>query len=229
MSALSTGNIWSNASNPGLERKEEDEDMIATHTNWFEHAANRIQEPSGGKNVFVISDPTDAVRVKLLIWRISGPANQVSESPYKLAIDVIKNALGLSLTNLGEVLGVSRQAIYDWISGVTPRDTVLTRLNALSELASLWTGYTDQTALTVFRKRTIQGKAFLKYLKGLDNPQKGFLLLQSIHNAQPIADTAISNELSAFFAANRKVDGKRSSGKVANRMTGFPRGSNGQK
>ncbi|MGC5831706.1 hypothetical protein LDP08_14210 [Ralstonia pseudosolanacearum] len=48
-------------------------------------------------------------------------------------LDTIKNRLGISITQLADLLGVTRKAIYDWYDGAEPRLAMIGRISSLVE------------------------------------------------------------------------------------------------
>lgn len=59
-------------------------------------------------------------------------------------INSIKRTLGISITDLAELVGVSRQSIYLWLNGGDIKEEHLDRLEGLQALGEGWSQYVDK-------------------------------------------------------------------------------------
>lgn len=55
-----------------------------------------------------------------------------------VALDRIRRAFGLNISELAPVFGVERRTIYQWYDGTTPRDLRLKRIFSLERAAKSW-------------------------------------------------------------------------------------------
>lgn len=51
-------------------------------------------------------------------------------------IAFMRETLGFKITELAEVFGVSRTAVYDWINGTAPKPEIVAKINGLSSFAA---------------------------------------------------------------------------------------------
>jgi len=58
-------------------------------------------------------------------------SNQISAAEQ---LDEIKNSLGLSVTQMAELFGVTRKTIYDWFEGVEPRANAMNRIDVMLDV-----------------------------------------------------------------------------------------------
>ena len=75
-------------------------------------------------------------------------------------LNPIREQLGLTITQLAELFGVTRKSIYDWYDGIEPRSSTLTRLEILSNAIESISGEVDLKRLKVVWNIPISGKSF---------------------------------------------------------------------
>lgn len=76
----------------------------------------------------------------------------------------IKATLGVSITDLASVAGVSRQAVYDWIGGGPVSDANYARLLALRRVCLDWRSLTNRPLGRLLRAKTAEGRSLLDLL-----------------------------------------------------------------
>jgi transcriptional regulator with XRE-family HTH domain len=87
-----------------------------------------------------------------------------STGPWQAVMQDIKAGFGRTMSRLPEVFGVSRQALYNWMNGETPRETHHARLRELAEAARAFKA-ADFTPSSAMLDRTVaQGKSLLELL-----------------------------------------------------------------
>ncbi len=75
-------------------------------------------------------------------------------------LDAIKDHLGLSVTQLAELFGVTRKTVYDWYEGAVPRPALVSRMEGLLEIfEGHFTGVDLRRLKSVWNIR-ISGKSF---------------------------------------------------------------------
>lgn len=76
----------------------------------------------------------------------------------------IKATLGVSITDLASLAGVSRQAVYDWIGGGQVSDANYDRLLALRRVCLDWRSLTNRPLGRLLRAKTAEGRSLLDLL-----------------------------------------------------------------
>jgi len=76
-------------------------------------------------------------------------------------LDFIKSSLALSITQLAELFGVTRKAIYDWYDGAEPRPKMINRMEILINLLDGMPEGVDKQKLKTVWNIPFSGKSFL--------------------------------------------------------------------
>ena len=91
------------------------------------------------------------------IYHRAQPLEIVAETDYDMStadqISLVVHTLGLSKRHLGELFGVSRQAIYDWLKGETVSNK---NASKLSELARMLVPITTNTRRPLYHRFTTE-------------------------------------------------------------------------
>ena len=106
-----------------------------------------------------IASPLDLARNSQRLTRI--PFYEiVSASPrieFRSQVRLIQNALAISVSEIALMLGVSRQAIYKWMSGGPMTEVFRERLDELAAAASVLAPFSKNTGLQVSKRRDARG------------------------------------------------------------------------
>lgn len=106
---------------------------------------------------------------------------QASYEPYTELMKEVKVGFGRTISQLPAVFGVSRQTLYNWLSGDTPKDAHKSKLIQLAAASNVFieTGF-KPTPLSL--DRTIsQGKSFIDLLsEGADGKEMAHLLVSIV-------------------------------------------------
>ena len=76
----------------------------------------------------------------------------------------IRATLGVSITDLASICGVSRQAVYDWIGGGQVSNSNLERLMELRRVCLNWQSLADRALGQLLRAKTTEGRSLLDLL-----------------------------------------------------------------
>jgi hypothetical protein len=76
-------------------------------------------------------------------------------------LNVLKSDLGLSMTQLAELFGVTRKTIYDWYDGVEPRAAAINKIAVILHLLSNRPQGVDVKVLKTVWKIPVSGSSFL--------------------------------------------------------------------
>lgn len=74
-------------------------------------------------------------------------------------LDLIKDRLALSITQLAELFGVTRKTVYDWYEGTEPRRNAINRIETLIEALNRYSEL-DLTRLKSMWSIPVSGKSF---------------------------------------------------------------------
>lgn len=86
------------------------------------------------------------------------------------ALGYIKNTFSLNVSELAEVLDVSRPTVYAWAEGSNADETNRQRLAALKELAQEWESLCSEPLGTLLREQSESGARILDLLKAPELP-----------------------------------------------------------
>lgn len=86
----------------------------------------------------------------------------------------IQSALGLSITQLAEIFGVTRKTVYDWLDGTEPRVVLSGKIDVLSEVIANSSGV-DLKRLKSVWGIPVSGKSFRELLMEDGSDQENML------------------------------------------------------
>jgi transcriptional regulator with XRE-family HTH domain len=117
--------------------------MPSTGTNWgfgFLGYPDGYRMPTGSiVTVEITPSPRLNLQTSLDDAFVAVATHVEHVSVWASEIRTIRDAFGLTLSALSNVLGVSRPAMYGWLSGSTvPKRNKQARISSLSEIAALW-------------------------------------------------------------------------------------------
>ncbi|WP_315761448.1 hypothetical protein [Bradyrhizobium sp. SZCCHNS2005] len=92
------------------------------------------------------------------------PAQAPDPGPYAELMQVIKTGFGRTMTRLPEVFGVSRQTLYNWLNGETPRPEHQEKLRQLAEAARIFSAFGFKPTSLALDRTIMRGKSLLQLL-----------------------------------------------------------------
>lgn len=96
---------------------------------------------------------------------LGGAAEKSSEPAiHVLQMQQVKAGFGRTMSRLPEVFGVSRQTLYNWLKGETPKDIHLARLRELADAAAFFSDMGFTPTANSLDRSLVQGKSFLQLL-----------------------------------------------------------------
>jgi transcriptional regulator with XRE-family HTH domain len=98
-------------------------------------------------------------------YEIVSSVSQVSEATFSSRIRLIQKVLAVSISDIASVLGVSRQAIYKWLSGGPVSELNREKFEDLTEAANVLAPYAKSQALMLNRRRNIGGFTLVESLR----------------------------------------------------------------
>jgi hypothetical protein len=107
------------------------------------------------------------------------PAEDVA--PYAKLMQQVKMGFGRTMSRLPEVFGVSRQTLYNWLGGETPKAVHQERLAQLAEAARVFTDMGFKPSPAMLERTVAQGKSFLRLLaEGVDGKEAAKKLIRIV-------------------------------------------------
>jgi transcriptional regulator with XRE-family HTH domain len=88
----------------------------------------------------------------------------IENAPYAELMGQVKAGFGRTMSRLPEVFGVSRQTLYNWLEGETPKVAHQERLRQLAEAAEVFAGLGIKPTTPMLDRTVAQGKSFLQLM-----------------------------------------------------------------
>jgi hypothetical protein len=103
-------------------------------------------------------------------------------APYAELMQVIKTGFGRTMTRLPEVFGVSRQTLYNWLNGETPKPAHQEKLRQLAEAARMFSALGFKPTSLALDRTISRGKSLLQLLsEGEDGREAAKKLVRVVH------------------------------------------------
>lgn len=96
----------------------------------------------------------------------------VEDAPYAKLMGQVKSGFGRTMSRLPEVFGVSRQTLYNWLEGETPKAVHQERLRQLAEAAKVFADLGVKPTTPMLDRPVAQGKSFLQLMATGANGQE---------------------------------------------------------
>ncbi|HET7108118.1 MAG TPA: hypothetical protein VFI38_14995 [Candidatus Acidoferrum sp.] len=121
-------------------------------------------------------------------------------------LSTIRDVFALRMSEVAQIFGVSRRAVYDWLEGVTPKPETTARIYALSKYADeLKTSGLSSIEHFIYRP-VVGDRSLLDLLKSGDNIEEAIVVIKR---------TAAEEE------KNRRQSGRRTSETSTASVDGF--------
>lgn len=106
----------------------------------------------------------------------------IEEAPYAKLMGQVKSGFGRTMSRLPEVFGVSRQTLYNWLEGETPKAAHQERLRQLAEAAKVFSELGIKPTSPMLDQTVAQGKSFLQLMAaGTNGREAANGLLRIVH------------------------------------------------
>lgn len=109
------------------------------------------------------------------------PDMQPEPAPHVLQMRQVKAGFGRTMSRLPEVFGVSRQTLYNWLNGETPKEAHAERLRQLAEAAALFADMHFKPTSASLDRTLLQGMSFLQLLAQGENGKEMARKLIRVH------------------------------------------------
>ncbi|ASV97589.1 hypothetical protein [Paraburkholderia aromaticivorans] len=179
---------------------------------WLNGSESLATAPAGVSGqkalLFVIDGKPLMVTLQASIEeRASGQSAAELSTPGQL--DMVKTRLGISVTQLADLLGVTRKAVYDWYEGAAPRPTMIGRINSLADALGSFDD-TDLKKLKAVWNITLPSGSFRSTLQSdtLSGPDLTAALVAKLNelSAEMSATTRSSRRASAYVGESSLSD-----------------------
>lgn len=122
-------------------------------------------------------------------FQLIEPVQTVAPAPYAELMQQVRRGFGRTMSRLPEVFGVSRQTLYNWLDGETPKDIHQARLYQLAEAAKVFEELSFKPNAGLLDRPLIKGLTFLQLLaQGEDGRLMAQKLLRLNERAQTSKD-----------------------------------------
>jgi transcriptional regulator with XRE-family HTH domain len=108
------------------------------------------------------------------------PVQPPEPAPYVDLMQEIKSGFGRTMTRLPEVFGVSRQTLYNWLNGETPKPAHQEKLRQLAEAARMFSALGFKPTSLALDRTISRGKSLLQLLGEGEDGRKSANKLVSI-------------------------------------------------
>lgn len=138
-----------------------------------------------------------------LVLETSQPAEH---APYAQLMRQVKEGFGRTMSRLPEVFGVSRQTLYNWLDGETPKPAHQERLVQLAAAARVFNELGIKPTSALLDRSLAQGKSFLQLLaNGADGKETAKKLARAVQRgaeARSKLDALLEGRKSALASSD---------------------------
>jgi transcriptional regulator with XRE-family HTH domain len=108
----------------------------------------------------------------------------VDEAPFAKLMQQVKTGFGRTMSRLPEVFGVSRQTLYNWLDGETPKPAQQARLQQLAEAAEVFTQLGVKPTSAMLDRTVTRGKSLLQLIaEGEDGKESAKKLVRIVQRS----------------------------------------------
>lgn len=120
----------------------------------------------------------------------------IEEAPYAQLMRQVKSGFGRTMSRLPEVFGVSRQTLYNWLEGETPKVVHQERLRQLAEAAKVFADLGIKPTTSMLDRTVLQGKTFLQMMasgaEGQETARKLIRIVQRSNDSRAKLDALLA-------------------------------------
>lgn len=130
----------------------------------------------------------------------------VEDAPYAKLMGQVKSGFGRTMSRLPEVFGVSRQTLYNWLEGETPKAVHQERLRQLAEAAKVFADLGVKPTTPMLDRPVAQGKSFLQLMatgaKGQEAAKKLIRIVQRGADSRAKLDALLEGRKAKLSASD---------------------------
>jgi predicted transcriptional regulator len=90
----------------------------------------------------------------------------MDDDEFTYSVEDLKKALGASITDLSNILGVSRQSVYGWINGGGMTEENMGKMRDLSKAALIFDNAKVRPNSHMLNRALLNGKSFVALVRG---------------------------------------------------------------
>jgi hypothetical protein len=129
------------------------------------------------------------------------PDSAAAEPSFANAMQAIQAGFGRTLSSLPEIFGVSRQTLYNWLNGETPKEQHRVKLVQLAAAARVFSRNAFKVASPMLSRTITQGKTFIQLIAdGADGAETAAKLMKVVQRGDK------SRAALAAILGDRKAD-----------------------
>ena len=130
----------------------------------------------------------------------------VEDAPHAKLMGQVKAGFGRTMSRLPEVFGVSRQTLYNWLDGETPKAPHQERLRQLSEAAKVFADLGIKPTTAMLDRTVSQGKSFLQLMAagadGQETAKRLIRIVQRGDDSRSKLDTLLAGRKAKLSASD---------------------------
>lgn len=127
-------------------------------------------------------------------------------APYAKLMGQVKAGFGRTMSRLPEVFGVSRQTLYNWLDGETPKPAHQDRLRQLAEAAQVFAELGVKPTALMLDRTVARGKSFLQLLasgaNGKETAKKLVRIVQRGNDSRTKLDDLLTGRQAKLTASD---------------------------
>lgn len=127
-------------------------------------------------------------------------------APFTKLMQEVKAGLGRTMSRLPEVFGVSRQTLYNWLDGETPKPQHQERLRQLAQAANVFAELGLKPSAVMLDRTVAQGKTFLQLMAdgadGKDTAKKLVRIVQRGNDSRAKLDALLGGRKAKLEASD---------------------------
>jgi transcriptional regulator with XRE-family HTH domain len=140
-------------------------------------------------------------------------SQSVESTPYVKLMEQVKAGFGRTMSRLPDIFGVSRQTLYNWLDGETPKPVHQERLKQLAEAAQVFGELGIKPTPLMLDRMIVQGQSFLQLLangaEGKEAAKKLIRIVQRGSESRTKLDNLLGGRkanLSSFDVGSPSLD-----------------------
>lgn len=153
----------------------------------FSRAVTGFMRKEHALIVTVDGNPAEFRNIVSIIQPTSTAAAKTTVINFKAQIKNVQDKLGLSITQLAQLFGVTRKTVYDWLDDAEPRANISNRMNFLADLLKRNDSKLDLKRLKGVWLMVVNGQSFIDVVldEELDRDSRMTAALEKLDELAP--------------------------------------------
>ncbi|WP_150306348.1 helix-turn-helix domain-containing protein [Pseudomonas saliphila] len=111
--------------------------------------------------ITVDGNPAELTRNIVAVQLSAGTGKEIAAISFKAQIENVQDQLGLSITQIAQLFGVTRKTVYDWLDNAAPRANALNRMEFVTDLIRQNESRLNLKRLKGVWQMTVNGSSFI--------------------------------------------------------------------